>query len=225
VHPPIHPVWFWLAALAPFLCLLILWAAANTFNLSLKPLRPWLRSGYAGLLVPDLLFEIGAVGGHKTLRLVVTACAYSCCGMADWIKQHYKFETLPGPESKWYKPWKTAGFSIPVSTRIRVRNIDAVSHWYIEKLGLRKLSENDWNESGIATFRFKTDGNSVVLTTRRGFGTDKTPMLFTRKIARMRNVMQARGVNVGMIEKDRQGIHYFQIQDPEGNEIEVVEET
>lgn len=135
------------------------------------------------------------------------------------------FETLPGPGSKWYQPWKTAGFSIPTSTSILVRNIDAVSPWYIDKLGLRKLSENDWDESGIATFRFKSDGNSVVLTTRAGLGTGKTPILFTKKIAKMRNVMQARGVNAGMIEKDRQGIRYFQIQDPEGNEIEVVEET
>jgi hypothetical protein len=36
--------------------------------------------------------------------------------------------------------------------------------------------------------------------------------------------MSARGVDVGIIEKDRQGIRYFQIHDPEGNAIEVVEE-
>jgi predicted enzyme related to lactoylglutathione lyase len=36
--------------------------------------------------------------------------------------------------------------------------------------------------------------------------------------------MAARGVNVGIIERDRQGIRYFQIHDPEGNEIEVVED-
>jgi hypothetical protein len=37
-------------------------------------------------------------------------------------------------------------------------------------------------------------------------------------------VMAARGVDVGAIEQDRQGSHYFQIHDPEGNAIEVVEE-
>jgi hypothetical protein len=36
--------------------------------------------------------------------------------------------------------------------------------------------------------------------------------------------MAARGLNVGTVERDRQGILYFQIRDPEGNEIEVVEE-
>jgi hypothetical protein len=36
--------------------------------------------------------------------------------------------------------------------------------------------------------------------------------------------MPTRGVNVGAIEKDRQGTQYFEIHDPEGNSIEVVEE-
>jgi predicted enzyme related to lactoylglutathione lyase len=225
VHLPVHPVWFWLLVFAPYLSLLILWGAANIFNLSLKPLARWLWAGYFLFFVPDLLLGGGAVDGHKTQRLVIASCAYSCFGMALWIKRHYLFETLPAPGAKWYFPWKAAGFSIPAGTRILVRNIDAVSPWYIDKLGMSRLSENNCDESGIATFRFKADGNSVVLTTRGGFGTGKTAILFTTKITRMRDVMAARGVEVGTIEKDRQGIRYFEIHDPEGNEIEVVEET
>ena len=49
-------------------------------------------------------------------------------------------------------------------------------------------------------------------------------MLFTKKIGRIRDVLVARGVEVGPIAQDRQGIHYFQIRDPEGNLIEVIEE-
>ena len=37
--------------------------------------------------------------------------------------------------------------------------------------------------------------------------------------------MAARGVHVGAIELDRQGTRYFQVRDPEGNEIEVVQEA
>jgi len=62
------------------------------------------------------------------------------------------------------------------------------------------------------------------LTTRARLGTGKTPMLFTKKIGRIRDVLVARGVKAGTIEQDRQGIHYFQIRDPEGNLIEVIEE-
>jgi len=110
------------------------------------------------------------------------------------------------------------------SLRILVRDIDSVTPWYVEKLGLRKSAKAPPQEPCAATFRFKADGNSVILTTRSGFQTGKTPILFAKKIGRMRDVMSARGVDVGAIEQDRQGIHYFQIHDPEGNAIEVVEE-
>jgi predicted enzyme related to lactoylglutathione lyase len=145
--------------------------------------------------------------------------------MAFWIKRRYMFETLRGPGAKWYLPWSGAEFSVPTNTRILVQNIDSVTPWYAEKLGLRKVAENPRGEADIATLRFKADGNSIVLTTRRDFRTGGTPILFTRRIDKMRDVMAERGVNVGTIERDRQGIRYFEMHDPEGNEIEVVEES
>jgi predicted enzyme related to lactoylglutathione lyase len=116
-------------------------------------------------------------------------------------------------------------FTVPAGTRILVRNIDSVSPWYFEKLGLRKFAGNDLGEAGAAVFKFKEDGKPVVLTTRAGLGAGSTPMLFTRKVAKMRDVLAARGVNVGAIERDRQGTRYFEIRDPEGNEIDAVEEA
>jgi len=223
VHLPVHPVWFWLIAGAPFLMPVVVWVAANTLKVSLKPLAPWLWAGCFLLWMPYLLIDL--MDNHRTLRLVIGAVVYSLWGMALWIKRHYMFENLSAPGAKWYFPWAAAEFSVPNSTRILVRNIDSVSPWYVEKLGLRKLAENDAEKPGVATFRFKEDGNSIVLTTRGGFETGKTPILFTKKIAKMRDVMTARGVNVGAMERDRQGIQYFAFRDPEGNEIEVVEET
>jgi predicted enzyme related to lactoylglutathione lyase len=108
--------------------------------------------------------------------------------------------------------------------RILVRDIDSVSPWYVEKLGLRKLAEALPQEPCAAIFRFNADGHSVILTTRSGIETGKTPILFTKKIRKIRDVLAARGVEPDPIEQDRQGIHYFQIHDPEGNAIEVVEE-
>lgn len=224
MHLLAHPVWLWLIALAPLLTLPILWVAANTLNVSLKPLTPWLWGGYILFIVPYLLFDLDLTGKHKVLRLVTGASAWACWVAAFWIKRRYMFETLRAPDAKWYLPWGDAEFSISSSTRIVVRDIDSVAPWYAEKLGLRKLSENPRGETGIATFRFKEDGNSVVLTTHGDFRTGKTPILFTKKIDKMREVMSARGVSVGMIEQDRQGTRYFQVRDPEGNEIEVVQE-
>ena len=105
-----------------------------------------------------------------------------------------------------------------------MRDVDSVSPWYVEKLGLSKLAKAPPQEPGAAIFRFKPDGRSIILTTRSGFQTGKTPILFTKKIGRIRDVLAARGADVGTIEQDRQGIHNFQIHDPEGNAIEVVEE-
>jgi catechol 2,3-dioxygenase-like lactoylglutathione lyase family enzyme len=106
--------------------------------------------------------------------------------------------------------------------RIFVRDFDSVLPWYIEKLGLKRFGTS--SESSV-TLRFKEDGNPVVLVRRDDQEASKTPMLFTKKIGKMRDVLLARGVKIGPVEKDRQGIHYFDIRDPEGNPIEVVEES
>ena len=120
-------------------------------------------------------------------------------------------------------PWSSASFSIPKRMTICVRDINSVSPWYTSKLGLRKLAENPYGESGTASYSFKDDGNEVVLTTKTGFGTYATPMLFTKKINKMKDVLTARGVEVGPIERDGSGAQFFEMHDPEGNVIEVVQ--
>lgn len=158
------------------------------------------------------------------MRLASGAVFLTCWLTLLSINRWYRFEILRAPGSKWYIPWNSANFSIPKSMRILVRNVREVSPWYVEKLGLRKLADKPDNESGDATYKFKEDGNSVVLSTRRNFETGRTPILFSKKIVRMKDVLAVRGVDVGAIKHDRQGIRYFQIHDPEGNVIEVVEE-
>ncbi len=225
MHLPPHPVWFWLILLSPFLVWLTLWIVAQNPKVSLKPLRPWLVAGCILFVIPYIFLDVSPTGGNKAARLVVQAAFYTCLCVQAWLQRLYMFETLRSPDAKWYSRWKSAEFSVPApSLRILVRDIDSVSPWYVEKLGLRKLAAAPPAEPSAAIFRFKADGNSVILTTRSGFQTGKTPILFAKKIGRMRDVMSARGVDVGAIEQDRQGIHYFQIHDPEGNAIEVVEE-
>jgi predicted enzyme related to lactoylglutathione lyase len=223
VHLPVHPVWFWLIAFAPCLVLLALWAAANTLKAPLKPLARWLWAGYFLLFIP--YFVVNEMNGHRTLRLVLHTALWTCFAAAIWIQSHSMFEVLRAPGAKWFLPWNGVAFTVPAGTRILVRNIDSVSPWYVEKLGLRRFAGNNLGESGAAMFKFKEDGKPVVLTTRAGLGAGSTPMLFTKKVTKMRDVLAARGVSVGTIERDRQGTRYFEIRDPEGNEIEVVEEA
>jgi len=106
---------------------------------------------------------------------------------------------------------------------ILVRDLDLVSPWYTSKLGLRKLADQPVGHSETEAYSFKDDGNEVVLTTKRGFETYPTPMLFTNRIGKMKEVLTARGVEIGPIERDGSGVLYFEMQDPEGNVIEVVE--
>lgn len=225
MHIPRHPVWFWLILLSPFLIWLALWVVARNPKVSLKPLRPWLVAGTILFLIPYVFLDVSPMAGNKVLRLVVQSAFFTCLCVQGWLQRRDMLETLRSPNAKWYSRWKSAEFSVPApSLYILVRDIDSVSSWYVEKLGLRKLAEAPSAEPSAAIFRFKADGNSVILTSRSVFQTGKTPILFAKKIGRMREVMSARGVDVGAIEQDRQGIHYFQIHDPEGNAIEIVEE-
>jgi predicted enzyme related to lactoylglutathione lyase len=208
---------------SPFLIWLVLCVVAQNPRVSLKPLRPWLVTGTILFFVPYVFLD--AAGSNKAVRLVVGAAFWTCFLISSWIRTRDTFETLRSPNTKWYSRWKSAKFSVPApNLRILVRDIDSVSPWYVEKLGLRKLAEAPPGEPSDAIFRFKADGHSVILTTRSGVQAGKTPILFTKKIGRIRDVLAARGVESGPIERDRQGIHYFQIHDPEGNAIEVVEE-
>jgi len=49
-------------------------------------------------------------------------------------------------------------------------------------------------------------------------------MLYASDVKKAREVLSSRGVNVGDIQEDRQGTHYFEMRDLEGNLIEVSEE-
>lgn len=222
MHIPAHPVWFWLIITGSFLASLLVWIAARTLTISLKPLEPWLWVAYAVFAITWL--GMGLTGSNRLEQAVAGVIAWSCYSMAFVIRRRYMFESLPPPGSKWYLPWRSAEFSIPGNARILVKDINSVSRWYSDKLGLLKLATGPKSEPGTATLKFKADGKAVVLTTRSDFRTGKTPIFFTRKINRVRGVMAARGIDVGEIEADRQGIRYFQIHDPEGNEIEIVEE-
>lgn len=219
-----RPLWLWLVAASPFLIWLALRSYARNPNTSLKPLMKWIFTFQALLVIPFMIVGFDRPGGNKGVRAAVQAAFYTCLCISPWLQRRNMFETLRSPNTKWYSKGNSAEFSISSNTRILVRDIDAVSPWYVEKLGLLRSVEEQPKDSSSAIFRFKADGRPLVLTTRGGTEIFRQPILFTKKIGKVRDVMSARGVNVGAIEQDRQGTHYFQIHDPEGNAIEVAEE-
>jgi predicted enzyme related to lactoylglutathione lyase len=221
VNIPHHAVSFWLILLSPWAGLVALWIVVNTAKRSFKPWIPWLFGAYGTFLL--CYFLLGPLDGqHKTARLIFGTGMWTLYTAAAWLKRRYQFEIMDPPRGRWYFPWTRAEFSVPDNTYILVRNLETVAPWYADKLGVRKTAEQ--HDPASVNFRFKEDGKSVVLTTTTGFRTGKTPIFFTRKIERMRRIMLERGINVPAIERDRQGISYFSIHDPEGNEIEIVQE-
>jgi len=115
--------------------------------------------------------------------------------------------------------------SIADSFYIGVLDVESATSWYIEKLGLQKVPAEMDDPEGCVALGFSKKGQTCVALGPRGKPTDETtPMLYASNIKKAREVLGSRGVNVGEIQQDRQGTHYFEMRDLEGNVIEVSEE-
>jgi hypothetical protein len=80
-------------------------------------------------------------------------------------------------------------------------------------------------EGCVALGFSKKDQTCIAVLGPRGRPTDgTTPMLYASNIRKAREVLGSWGVNVGEMQEDRQGTHYFEMRDVEGNVIEVSEE-
>jgi hypothetical protein len=108
---------------------------------------------------------------------------------------------------------------------IGVSDLASATSWYIEKLGLQKISvEMDYAEGCVALGFSTKDHTRIVLGPRYSPTDATTPMLYTSNPHKAKEVLSSRGVNVGEIQLDRQGTQYFEMRDLEGNLVEVSEE-
>jgi len=107
---------------------------------------------------------------------------------------------------------------------IPVADIAAATAWYVEKLGLRKVNvELDDGEDSVA-LGFSKDDCAVCLGPVGRSSEEFTHMLNSSNLKKAREFLISRGVNVSEIQQDRQGTHYFEMRDLEGNVIEISEE-
>jgi hypothetical protein len=116
--------------------------------------------------------------------------------------------------------------TIADSFYIGVSDIGPATSWYLEKLGLQKVPAEIDDPKGCVALGFsKKNQTCIAVLGPQGKPTDgTTPMLYASNIKKTREVLGSRGVNVGEIQQDRQGTHYFEVRDLEGNVIEVSEE-
>jgi catechol 2,3-dioxygenase-like lactoylglutathione lyase family enzyme len=107
---------------------------------------------------------------------------------------------------------------------IGVADIAGATAWYIQKLGLRKVDVELDDGVDCIALGFEKNECAVCLGPPGRSTGELTPMLYSSNLKKAREFLASRGVNVTNIQQDRQGTHYFEMRDPEGNVIEITEE-
>lgn len=189
---------------APILIWLPLYFLAARGKVSMKPLQKWLSVAWI-MLLPVVLFAEGS----PILRRIATAAFGSAMVLLSWIEHRYASETISAGGSK-------VRFKIPQGVRVNVQDTSAVERWYKEKLGLRRVEQTTGGALGQMYFKGKEDGNPLILVPPYPLRSDTYPLLFTESLDKMREILGARGVAVGQIERDRMGTRNFEIPRPRG---------
>ena len=110
------------------------------------------------------------------------------------------------------------------SNYIGVTDIAAATTWYIQKLGLRRVDVELDDRQDCVALGFEKHECAVCLGPP-GRPTDElTHMLYSSNLKKARELLISHGVNLGEVQQDRQGTHYFEMRDLEGNVIEITEE-
>jgi catechol 2,3-dioxygenase-like lactoylglutathione lyase family enzyme len=208
-------VLFLLMMAFPWLLRGALYLLARYGGVSLRPLVPVLAVVCGALWIAGVLYM---VLDRPHLQNIFLTAYGGLVLVYSWVRGESLFETHlsnVGPRVP------ACLLEIPASTCVGVRNLESASSWYVEKLGLRKLAESP---EGTIEFKFKAEDVPLILVPHDKFYPRTTPMLYTRKIQKAWHALSSRGVHAGVIERDRQGTHSFEVRDSEGNRLEVSEE-
>jgi len=121
--------------------------------------------------------------------------------------------------------WGVRNFSFGGgSISVGVRDVGRAITWYQEKLKLRltPIKSEDF-EALLAFDKEDQDGVALVLIPpgETKANVEGHPILFSKKLEKVREEFASRGVAVGPIQSDPGGNRFFQFPDVEGNTIEV----
>jgi hypothetical protein len=105
---------------------------------------------------------------------------------------------------------------------VAVRDVDAAAPWYKQKLELPELQKIEDDETG--GLELSTRHQEIKVLLFAGGDYPDRPILNTRNAAKAREWLLARAVEVGPVQTDRQGTHFIEMRDLEGNSIEICEE-
>jgi catechol 2,3-dioxygenase-like lactoylglutathione lyase family enzyme len=121
-------------------------------------------------------------------------------------------------------------FSSADGVAVDVRDIDAAQLWYAEKLGMHYSSSEVDAEVGNMVLGYSAD--QIFLSLVKISGQEKPdsvpghpPIIFAKKLTAAHEYLASRSVDVGPLQQDSGGNHFFRFRDLEGNELEVCQES
>ena len=124
--------------------------------------------------------------------------------------------------------WGKPPFSIPESFALKVRDLQAARHWYVEKLEFRDGPKDVTDDSGLpfAVHQLRIEELLILLETAdpisqtRSYGV-VSPILFASNLSKTHAWLTSRGVAADPIQRDSGGNELFHFTDLDGNKIEV----
>jgi catechol 2,3-dioxygenase-like lactoylglutathione lyase family enzyme len=190
-----------------------LWLTAKTLMGFLTVMA--LITGWALIRLPGGLRPDSPARRHPFVFGVsfVTAVTIVIVAAVRWLKSPAKIMRIPG------------------SIYLPVRNLDAASEWYRDKLGCQDVPPYEEDEPGT-TAALALEKESGVLTLglidpqRPGTGVAEpsVPTLYAHNINKAREWLVSRGAAAGPLQRDQQRTQYFELRDLDGNLLEVSEE-
>jgi catechol 2,3-dioxygenase-like lactoylglutathione lyase family enzyme len=124
--------------------------------------------------------------------------------------------------------WTKKVFSFQDYVAVNVRDIVAAQQWYKEKMGLHYSSPDVQEADMLLGYSAEDAYLSLAKITgserpdrRRG----RPPIIFAGKLTAAHEYLSSRGVDVGDVQEDSGGNHFFRFRDLEGNELEVCQES
>jgi predicted enzyme related to lactoylglutathione lyase len=109
---------------------------------------------------------------------------------------------------------------------VAANDLEAAARWYAEKFDLKNsgFTEEDGSRFCELTSGREMEPKIVLWQKESDEAEPDRPILNTVNAVKAREWLLARQVNVGPVETDRQGTHYFEMRDSEGNTVEICEE-
>ena len=108
-------------------------------------------------------------------------------------------------------------------------SIEVERQWWVKTFDCRQVALPDWDDPRPSDIALRLPGQpeaTILLYDRNEAGNlapERHPMLFCSNVRKAIEYFAKRDVRAGEI-RDGGGVEYFEIQDPEGNVIEICEE-